>query len=89
MRITFSRVLRRKLATAFQKPDIESRLAFINEQKLPAVITAAQSESLQELLTSAPGELRAIQPRYGALLFRGFALHRALRHRRAAANKAS
>ena len=67
--------------TAFQKPDTENRLAFINEQKPPAVITAAQGESLQELLTSASGELRAIQRRYGTILFRGFALNRETRNR--------
>jgi hypothetical protein len=57
--------------TAFQKPDIENRLAFINEQKLPAVISAAQGESLPYLLASASEELRAIRRRYGAILFRG------------------
>jgi hypothetical protein len=88
MRVTFSRVLRRKLVTAFQKLDIENRLAF-NEQRLPAVIAAAQGESLQELLTSASGELRAIQLRYGAILFRGFALNRETRKKGLAVATAS
>ena len=75
--------------TAFQKPDTENRLAFINEQKPPAVITAAQGESLQELLTSASGELRAIQRRYGTILFRGFALNRETRKKGLAVATAS
>ena len=74
MRVTFFRVLRSKRVTAFQKPNIEDRLVFINEQKLPAVISAAQGEALPELLTNASEELAAIQLRYGAILFRGFAL---------------
>ncbi len=41
MRVTFFSVFRSRLVTVFQKPNIEDRLAFINEQKLPAVITAA------------------------------------------------
>jgi alpha-ketoglutarate-dependent taurine dioxygenase len=61
----------------FHEPGIQDRLTFFNEQQLPAVITAAPSESLPELLTSASRELAEIQRRYGAILFRGFGLRTA------------
>lgn len=56
---------------------LENRLDFINEQQLPAVVRAAEHESLFELLDAAAPQLAAIQRRFGAILFRGFALRNA------------
>ena len=58
------------------KPDplIETRLQFLNERKLPAVITANPGESLPALLTGYRASLTAIKRKYGAILFRGFDL---------------
>jgi hypothetical protein len=61
----------------FPGTSVENRLVFLNEQKLPAVITAAQGESLLEFMDSTPKELEAIRQRYGAILFRGFDLRTA------------
>lgn len=56
---------------------IENRLDFFNEQQLPAVVTAAEGESLSELLDDSAPQLAAVQRRYGAILFRGFGLRSA------------
>ncbi len=61
----------------FPGTSVENRLVFLNEQKLPAVITAAQGESLLEFMDSVPKELEVLQRRYGAILFRGFDLRTA------------
>lgn len=53
---------------------VEGRLAFLNERKLPAVITAVAGQSLRALLTEERESLAAIRQRYGAILFRGFEL---------------
>lgn len=60
--------------SGFPQSSVENRLTFLNAQKLPAVITDSQGESLLELLTSAAPELAAIERRFGAILFRGFGL---------------
>jgi alpha-ketoglutarate-dependent taurine dioxygenase len=57
-----------------QEEKIEDRLVFLNERKLPAVITPVAGESLHTLLTEARDSLTAIRQKYGAILFRGFAL---------------
>jgi alpha-ketoglutarate-dependent taurine dioxygenase len=56
---------------------LENRLDFFNEQQLPAVVRAAERESLLELLEGAAPQLAAIQRRFGAILFRGFGLRSA------------
>ena len=54
--------------------EIEARLQFLDERKLPAVITSTAGESLHSMLTTAREPLAAIRLRYGAILFRGFDL---------------
>lgn len=63
---------------------IEDRLEFLNERKLPAVITPVAGESLQSLLTNHRESLSAIQRRHGAILLRGFDLSTAEDFRAAA-----
>ena len=53
---------------------IQGRLEFLNERKLPAVVTAISGESLGELLSEMREPLEAAQLKYGAILFRGFDL---------------
>ena len=53
-------------------PQLEARFQFLNERKLPAVITANPGESLPALLTGSRASLTAIKRKYGAILFRGF-----------------
>jgi alpha-ketoglutarate-dependent taurine dioxygenase len=53
---------------------IDDRLEFLNERKLPAVITSMAGESLEELLVKERDALAAVRRRYGAILFRGFGL---------------
>ena len=55
-------------------PRIDDRLEFLNERKLPAMITAFAGESLQSLLKEEKDSLAAIRQKYGAILFRGFDL---------------
>jgi alpha-ketoglutarate-dependent taurine dioxygenase len=69
------------LATAVQtapqatdQTQIQARLHFLNDRKLPAVITADVGESLHSLLTSEREGLAEIRLKYGAILFRGFDL---------------
>jgi alpha-ketoglutarate-dependent taurine dioxygenase len=54
--------------------EIEARIEFLDERKLPAVITSTAGESLHSLLASAREPLAAIRRRHGAILFRGFDL---------------
>jgi alpha-ketoglutarate-dependent taurine dioxygenase len=56
-------------------PHLQARIQFLNELKLPAVITSLPGESLHTLLTNSREALAAIRLRYGAILFRGFQLH--------------
>jgi alpha-ketoglutarate-dependent taurine dioxygenase len=53
---------------------IQGRLEFLNERRLPALVTAAPGESLGELLAVFREPLEAVQLKYGAILFRGFGL---------------
>jgi len=53
---------------------MQDRLEFLNEKKLPAVITAIPGESLQTLLAGERNSLAEIRLRFGAILFRGFDL---------------
>jgi alpha-ketoglutarate-dependent taurine dioxygenase len=62
------------ILSATQEEKIEDRLKFLNERKLPAMITPIAGESLHTLLTDARDSLAAIRRRYGAILFRGFGL---------------
>lgn len=64
---------------------LEDRLQFLNERKLPAVITAGTGESLQTLLNVERDSLAAIRQKYGAILFRGFDLSTAEDFRASAA----
>ena len=57
-----------------KEQQIEDRLEFLDERKLPAVIRQIAGESLHTLLTDAREPLAAIRRRYGAILFRGFAI---------------
>jgi alpha-ketoglutarate-dependent taurine dioxygenase len=54
--------------------NIKERLEFLNERKLPAVITSRAGESLAALLTSERDSHAEIRQKYGAILFRGFDL---------------
>jgi alpha-ketoglutarate-dependent taurine dioxygenase len=51
---------------------LEDRLEFLNDRKLPAMITPNHGESLSELLATEHDSLAAIRQKYGAVLFRGF-----------------
>jgi alpha-ketoglutarate-dependent taurine dioxygenase len=64
---------------------MEQRVAFLNERKLPAVVTAQAGESLATLLDNERETLEALRQRHGAVLFRGFDLHTAEDFRVAAA----
>jgi alpha-ketoglutarate-dependent taurine dioxygenase len=64
---------------------LEDRLEFLNERKLPVVITPIAGESLHSLLKATQDSLTAIRRRYGAILFRGFDLNTAEDFRAAAA----
>jgi alpha-ketoglutarate-dependent taurine dioxygenase len=63
---------------------VQSRITFLNERKLPAIITAEAGESLESLMASSRTELTAIQAQHGAILFRGFGLTSAEQFRAAA-----
>jgi alpha-ketoglutarate-dependent taurine dioxygenase len=62
------------MATATVSHSLESRVEFLNDKQLPAVIMAAPGESLDSLLTEQRESLAAIRRRHGAILFRGFNL---------------
>jgi Taurine catabolism dioxygenase TauD, TfdA family len=64
---------------------MEQRVAFLNERKLPAVVTAQAGESLATLLHEEREALEALRRRHGAVLFRGFDLQTAADFRAAAA----
>ena len=51
---------------------IESRVEFLNDRQLPAVVTATAGESLHALLQDSQDALTAMRQKYGAILFRGF-----------------
>jgi hypothetical protein len=53
---------------------IDSRLSFLNAERLPAVITARPGETMDTLLSQARDSLAAIRLQYGAILLRGFGL---------------
>jgi alpha-ketoglutarate-dependent taurine dioxygenase len=65
---------RNGILSATQEEKIEDRLEFLNERKLPAMITPIAGESLHSLLTDERDSLTAIRQKYGAILFRGFPL---------------
>jgi alpha-ketoglutarate-dependent taurine dioxygenase len=56
------------------EPTIEGRLEFVNEQKLPVMLTPLAGETLQALLTEQREAIAATLRQYGAILFRGFDL---------------
>jgi alpha-ketoglutarate-dependent taurine dioxygenase len=54
--------------------NLDGRLEFLNERKLPAVIKAREGEKISTLLMESRESLAAILLQYGAVLFRGFGL---------------
>jgi alpha-ketoglutarate-dependent taurine dioxygenase len=54
--------------------DIQDRIGFLNQQRLPALITAIGNESLTGLFSASTAQLTAALHEYGAILFRGFNL---------------
>lgn len=65
----------RQLTQEHVQDRLQDRLEFLNERKLPAVITRTAGESLHGLLKDERESLTAIQRRHGAILFRGFDLN--------------
>jgi alpha-ketoglutarate-dependent taurine dioxygenase len=63
---------------------LEERLEFLNEARLPAMIRPLAGESLEGLLNRERGALKEILRSYGAILFRGFGLSTAEDFQRAA-----
>ena len=55
----------------------ESRLEFLNAEKLPVVIRPDGNESLEELLAGESESLAELLRQYGAILFRGFSVRTA------------
>src|SRR5215469_5895483 len=53
---------------------LDSHLEFLNDRKLPAVLTAGRGESLEGLLRGLGPSLDAVLTKHGAVLFRGFSL---------------
>jgi alpha-ketoglutarate-dependent taurine dioxygenase len=53
---------------------LDDRIQFLNEQHLPAVICAAEGESLPGLLSEQAEAIAGVLRRNGAILFRGFPL---------------
>jgi alpha-ketoglutarate-dependent taurine dioxygenase len=60
--------------SAILHESIEGRLEFLNQSKLPAVLTPLGNQTLRALLEEAKEPLAAILRRHGAILFRGFDL---------------
>jgi alpha-ketoglutarate-dependent taurine dioxygenase len=56
---------------------LEDRVEFLNEENLPAMIRSVAGETLEDLLRAEREPLREMLRRYGAILFRGFALRTA------------
>jgi alpha-ketoglutarate-dependent taurine dioxygenase len=67
----------RGLETRGSETKLEGRLTFLNERKLPAVITAVVGESFEELVRESRESVAAVLRQYGAILFRGFGLESA------------
>jgi len=63
----------------------ETRLEFLNAEKLPVVIRPAYGESLEESLAGSSDWLPELLRQYGAILFRGFSLRTAEEFRAATA----
>lgn len=59
---------------AVSEARIGNRVSFLNDLKLPAVVTAETGENLPDLLAGAAQEITQIRLRHGAILFRGFSL---------------
>jgi alpha-ketoglutarate-dependent taurine dioxygenase len=76
-RLNSSNSRRLKIRTGNPSTTINDRLEFLNDQQLPAVVTAVPGESLGTLLTEQREPLGKMMERYGAILFRGFDLHSA------------